>query len=221
MLCRAERLMRKHLLKWSVVLSFVLVAAGSHESADLLGARCGQAIAAFAAAIGSVPGQGEPPWVVVEGSPGAEPSAEVADGLPGGPSGQAAGSPRALRRPSVDSVSPLRASSASVARGAPRGLRVAAERVLRLANAGVRPTGIPVDSGKSHPAGLVLYGVGGLGIGLRDGDILVEAAGAPANDSGAVISRIIEARGARVAAISGKVWRGGHVFPIVVEQPYL
>lgn len=101
------------------------------------------------------------------------------------------------------------------------GIRVTAQNVLRLAEMGASPVGIPVAAGAGHPAGLSLQGVSGLGIGLEDGDILVRAHGQPALDPGAVISAIIASRGRRVPVITGEVWRAGRTIPLVVEQPYL
>ena len=56
-------------------------------------------------------------------------------------------------------------------------VRVRAERVLSLANAGVRPRGVPVPASAEHPAGLRLSGVSSLGVGLEDGDVLTRVGG--------------------------------------------
>lgn len=103
----------------------------------------------------------------------------------------------------------------------PRGLFVSAEQVLRLSRVGARPGGIPVSPAGTRPGGLLLTGVGGLGVGLRDGDILTEALGQPAVSEESVVGAIIRARGARQAQLSGRVWRDGRVFPLIVAQPYL
>jgi hypothetical protein len=103
----------------------------------------------------------------------------------------------------------------------PKGLFVSADKVLHLARAGVRPAGIPVDSAGARPGGLILTGVGGLGLGLQDGDILTHALGQPAVSEAAVVGAIIRARGARQPQLSGRVWRHGRSFALVVAQPYL
>lgn len=100
------------------------------------------------------------------------------------------------------------------------GLYVRAATVLRLAEAGVRPTGAPVPALGARPAGLALDGVGGLGVGLRNGDVLTEVAGAPAISPGAVVGAVLAVRGRRGPAVSGLVWRGGEVWQLVVEMPY-
>lgn len=104
---------------------------------------------------------------------------------------------------------------------APKGLFVSAEKVLGLARAGARPLAIPVGASGARPAGLLLTGVGGLGVGLRDGDILTHALGQPAVSEEGVVGAIIRARGAREPQLSGRVWRDGRSFALVVAQPYL
>lgn len=103
----------------------------------------------------------------------------------------------------------------------PRGLFVSADRVLALADRGARPSGIRVGAQGSRPAGLMLVGVSGLGVGLRDGDILTHALGQPAVSEAAVVGAVIQARGARQPRLHGRIWRQGRSFPLVVAQPYL
>ena len=114
-----------------------------------------------------------------------------------------------------------RTRRARAAAPAPKGLFVSADKVLRLARAGARPAGIPVNAAGSRPSGLLLTGVGGLGLGLQDGDILTHALGQPAVSEEAVVGAIIRARGAREPQLSGRVWRDGRSFALVVAQPYL
>ncbi len=102
-----------------------------------------------------------------------------------------------------------------------RGVYVTAQKVLALARAGARPSGIRVGPQGSRPGGLMLIGVSGLGVGLRDGDILIQAAGQPAVSEESVVAAVVKARGARRAQISGRVWRDGTSFPLVVAQPYV
>lgn len=102
-----------------------------------------------------------------------------------------------------------------------KGIRVREAAVLRLANSGVRPTGIPVSARAGRPAGVALVGVSALGIGLQDGDILVSAAGRPTLSSGDVVGVVIGSRAHRATEISGRFYRNGEPWNLVVEQPYV
>lgn len=120
------------------------------------------------------------------------------------------------------------ATSPASPRAAPRakqipkkGVRVRAETVLRLANAGARPSGIPVPANGDRPAGIALSGVSGLGIGLVDGDILTHADGRPARAASDVIGVVIGARAQKAPEICGRFWRQGEPWNLIVEQPYL
>ncbi len=106
-------------------------------------------------------------------------------------------------------------------RAEPQGVFISAERVLALVRQGARPTGIYVDPRGERPGGLLLMGVSGLGVGLEDGDILTHALGQPAVSEAAVVGAVIRARGAREPRLSGRIWRHGKSFPLVVTQPYL
>jgi hypothetical protein len=131
---------------------------------------------------------------------------------------------RAQLEGSWDEVSPVSTepSQRSTPRAsAPAGLFVSAGRVLALAQQGARPSGIRVPASGARPAGLMLVGVGGLGVGLRDGDILTHALGQPAVSESAVVGAVIQARGARQSRLYGRIWRQGRSFPLVVAQPYL
>jgi len=93
--------------------------------------------------------------------------------------------------------------------------------VLKLAQSSARPHGSFVGQTPEHPAGLLLSGVAGLGIGVQDGDILIEALGITPRAPGQVIAAVIEARAKQPRFLSGKLWRQGQIFPITVEQPYV
>jgi hypothetical protein len=103
----------------------------------------------------------------------------------------------------------------------PSALFVSAEAVLKLAESAARPRGSFVAATATTPAGLRLSGVSGLGIGVQDGDILIEALGMTPRASGQIIGAIIEARAKNARYLSGTLWRRGHSFRITVEQPYL
>jgi hypothetical protein len=103
----------------------------------------------------------------------------------------------------------------------PASIFVSQSTVLRLAQTTARPQGSFVGAAAGHPAGLRLTGVAALGIGVQDGDILVEALGVTPHSPGQVIGAIIQARAQHLRFLSGKLWRHGKTFSITVEQPYL
>lgn len=107
------------------------------------------------------------------------------------------------------------------AKVAPTALFISQATVLKLAESAVRPRGAFVGQTAEHPPGLRLSGVASLGIGLQDGDILIEALGIAPRGPGEVIGAIIEARARNARLLSGTVWRQGQTFRLTVEQPYL
>ncbi len=104
---------------------------------------------------------------------------------------------------------------------APAALFVSAAKVLKLSQGTARPQGAFVAATATHPAGLRLSGVAPLGIGVEDGDILIEALGVEPRSPGQIIGAIIEARARQARYLGGTLWRRGQTFRIVVEQPYL
>lgn len=102
-----------------------------------------------------------------------------------------------------------------------RGVFVPAAAVLRLAEARAMPSAVPVPAQGTRPAGLRLVGVGGLGIGMRDGDVLTRVLGGGVASVADVVGRVIAARDRHVREISGEFWRDGEAWSVVVEQPYL
>jgi hypothetical protein len=93
--------------------------------------------------------------------------------------------------------------------------------VLRLAEGRVMPRAVPVAASGGRPAGLRLVGVGGLGVGMRDGDVLTRVLGGSVGSVGDVVARVIAARDRRAREISAEFWRDGEAWSLVVEQPYL
>jgi hypothetical protein len=94
------------------------------------------------------------------------------------------------------------------------GIFVGKETVLRLVRAGVVPAGQPVAASSSHPAGIQLAGVGALGIGLVDGDILTEVEGRPVQTEGQVVGMVFAARSRHAEQMSAVIWRAGaHAHP--------
>jgi hypothetical protein len=98
---------------------------------------------------------------------------------------------------------------------------VSRSAVLGLAASGARPHGAPAPATAARPAGLRLLGVGGLGIGLCDGDVLTRAVGQPALSTGAVIQAVLAARAHHAPVLEGEFWRGDRRYVLRVEQPYL
>lgn len=99
-------------------------------------------------------------------------------------------------------------------------LFVSQATVLKLAQTTARPQGSFVAETAESPAGLRLLGVAALGIGVQDGDILIEALGITPRSPGQVIGAILEARSHKAAVLSGTLWRQGKLIRIAVEQPY-
>ncbi|MBW2453871.1 MAG: hypothetical protein JRI68_05155 [Deltaproteobacteria bacterium] len=126
--------------------------------------------------------------------------------------------------PNEASVAPPAAGSIRPAPGPVKpppaiGILVGRKRVQAAVKAGIRPSGTPVPATPWRPAGLALAGVSALGVGLRDGDVLVRAGGTPARSDGAVIGAVRGALESRARAISGEVWRGERRIVITVELP--
>jgi hypothetical protein len=122
--------------------------------------------------------------------------------------------------PTTAPLKPSKRRAATKASPAARGVFVSAETVLKLANRRVVPRGIAVKAEGKRPAGLRLMNVTGLGIGLRDGDVLTRAVGLPALSSGAVVQAVLMARSQRARFLDGEFWRDGERYTLRVEQPY-
>ncbi len=99
----------------------------------------------------------------------------------------------------------------------PVGVFVSRDRIIAAANAGIRPSGTPVAATWWRPAGIALAGVGYLGVGLRDGDVLVS----PGGSENAVVSSVTAALRSRAKAVGGVAWRGFQKIVITVELPDL
>jgi len=102
-----------------------------------------------------------------------------------------------------------------------RGVFVTAGRVLELARSGVVPRGVPVPADDRRPAGILLTDVERLGVGLRNGDVLTSAVGIPARAEEDVVTAVLSARKHRAAHVSGRFWREGEEWALVVQMPYL
>lgn len=126
-----------------------------------------------------------------------------------------------LASPALAAKRPQKQTSRVRAPGALRGVRISSAQVLKLAARRAMPQAAPVKATADHPAGLLLRGVSALGVGLQDGDVLTEAAGQKASSVAVVVGVVLAARGRQVAEISGRFYRAGVPFGLVVEQPYL
>jgi hypothetical protein len=205
-------------MRWQLKFGVFIAAAtavsyGERVAVETIGRGVGSELAACARILGF---RGKSPAAAAEArpvlfrvtGPQADPTGLEPHDAPRHASGRGPGS--AGRRPRARAVEAV-----------PSSLMVRSATVLRLAESGARPGGVPVPASDACPAGIALSGVSALGLGLRDGDRLVRAAGMPALDPGAVVSAVVASRGARVPIISGQICRGGALFTVVVEQPYL
>lgn len=99
-------------------------------------------------------------------------------------------------------------------------IHVSAATVLCLAQKGLQPSGKPVPAKGKRPAGVAVYGVAGLGIGVKEGDVVTEIMGQPVRSAVQGIALIMAARAARRPVITGTVWRQARAIGVTVEQPY-
>jgi len=204
-------------MRWQLPFGVFIAAAtavsyGERAAVEAIGRRVGAELAACARLVGwrGRSSAAEKAWPVLYRTTGPQ----------AGPTGPEP--PEAKRRSAGRGrKSPGRRAKAVAAKAVPSSLMVRSAMVLRIAESGARPSGVPVPASDVCPAGIALSGVSSLGLGLRDGDRLVRAVGMPALDPGAVISAVVASRGARVPVISGQICRDGALFTLVVEQPYL
>jgi hypothetical protein len=144
--------------------------------------------------------------------PAPELEADASEPLPGAPLDKSF---------EVAAKSPVQRAAKPRPAAKPGALFVSEATVVKLAQSAARPRGTFVAKSPEHPAGLRLSGVAALGIGVQDGDILIEALGITPRSPGEIIGAIIEARAKQARFLSGTLWRSGQTFPITVEQPYL
>ena len=138
--------------------------------------------------------------------------------LPGGdevPSAPEASSPRNAPRklPMLPPVGPLPIDS-----------RASVDHVLKWADQELVPRGMSRPAADGFPAGIELYGVAPLGIGLIDGDRLVTVDGVSVVEREQVVGAVLGARARRAEAMNAGLVRrtkdGPAHFTVVVEQPY-
>jgi len=93
------------------------------------------------------------------------------------------------------------------------------ETVRAAVRAGVRPSGAPVPATGEHPAGLQVYGLGGVGA-LRDGDVITRVGGATPRSLEDVIGVVAGAYRAKSYMVSGEFWRDGEkIFDVTDPEP--
>lgn len=208
----SARVVRVRLLRWSLTAGSALgtwcvVYAASERHLDdallTLGATLGQALHVERhapvvdwAALDREVAQSEP------STEGGTPVAEARSGLEARAANKAKGR-KSQASPSVKTIV------------------VTAEQVLRLSKVARVPASRFVEQQGARPAGLQVAGVSGLGIGVRDGDVLTNVAGTQVQSSAGVISLVLRLRAQHAAAVSGEAWRGQERYRIVFQMPYV
>lgn len=131
---------------------------------------------------------------------------------------------KAVESPSGEvSASPQKGKKKSLP-PSPTNSRASVERVLGWAESQLVPHGITRGADRSMPAGIELYGVAALGIGLLDGDRLLTVDGVSVLERGQVVGAVLGARSRRAesmtAGLARRTAQGIEEFTVVVEQPY-
>ncbi len=187
-----------------------LGALASHAMADVLGRRVGRSLAALT----------PKPVARVVSATTKSASRTMRTTAEHRHQSQLAEAPSTERAPGARMRDPQPVAVKSAAHRVPsKGVFVSARRVLQIARSGQRPGGSQVAAGPGRPAGVRLTGVGALGVGLRDGDVLTHAAGAPASE-GQVIGAVVRAHARKAKSMSGRIWRDGEFLNLTVELPY-
>jgi hypothetical protein len=106
----------------------------------------------------------------------------------------------------------------------PMSARASVERVLQWAELQLVPRGITREARGGMPAGIDLYGVGSLGVGLLDGDRLLTVDGVSVLERGQVVGAVLGARSRKAESMTAGLARwtakGVERFSVVVAQPY-
>lgn len=107
---------------------------------------------------------------------------------------------------------------------APKSTRASVQQVLQWAEHQIVPRGITRQAGHGMPAGIELYDVGALGLGLLPGDRLITVDGISVLERSQVVGAVLGARSRRADTMTAGLVRrtkdGPVHFTIVVEQPY-
>lgn len=122
-------------------------------------------------------------------------------------------------------ASPVKKRNASPKLGPPpKSTRASVKQVLGWAEQQIVPRGITRPQADGIPAGIELYDVDGLGLGLYPGDRLVTVDGISVLDRSQVVGAVLGARSRRAETMTAGLVRrtkdGPVRFTVVVEQPY-
>jgi hypothetical protein len=93
------------------------------------------------------------------------------------------------------------------------------KRLVELSRNRSIPAGRPVPAKGVRPAGIALFGVGGYGVGLKDGDVLTAVEGRSVEAEGQVVGIVMVMLARHARRISGEFWRGDRRGSIVVDVP--
>jgi hypothetical protein len=209
-----------HALAIAAVLPLLSAPTLTRELADRLSRHAAAQLLTVAHALASVHVWQEPR--PLPPTPDARAIASLQDALPigdtkgGGMVVARAGDPR-----SIDGRGSQAVAAAHPALPKAVSVLVRRSRVRAAAQAGIRPSGSPVPATTFRSAGLALIGVGGIGVGLRDGDVLTRAGGTPARSDAAIVGAVTAALQRGHPAISAEVWRGTQRIIVTVELPKL
>lgn len=142
---------------------------------------------------------------------------------PGASSGQVAKQP-VRRAPSRDAAQAFLEGEPPIA-PPPASSRASKESVLAWANAQFVPRGRSVPASHGMPAGIEVFDVGGLGLGLVERDRLIAVDGVAVGSRSEVVAAALAARGREQEVIQATLMRrtaeGPQRFTVTIEQPYL
>ena len=106
------------------------------------------------------------------------------------------------------------------ATAAARSIHIDTATVLCIAERGVQPNSKAVPQKGKRPAGLAVFGVSSLGLGVADGDVLTDVLGQPVRSQTQVVAMVLAARNQNMTTISATLWRGTKPYTVTVDQPY-
>lgn len=105
------------------------------------------------------------------------------------------------------------------ARGPELSIHIGEKQLVELSRQRSIPAGRPVPAKGTRPAGIALFGVGGYGVGLKDGDVLTAVEGRSVQAEGQVVGIVMVMLARHARRISGEFWRGERRGSIVVDVP--
>lgn len=116
---------------------------------------------------------------------------------------------------------PRNVRAASSARPSPEAaLEIPADRLARLTEKQLRSLGaLDAVDAEGNAAGAALSGIGALGVGLDDGDVVTSIDGRATRDVSAALAAAVQAYGSGQGTARATVRRGGRTLPVVVHIP--